>query len=891
MKKIIIIQVFVVACILLNAQVPQGFNYQAVARGSDGKVIVDATFQVRISILTDTTGFVANDVAAGYYVWEEQQTVTTNNNGLFTLAIGDTLKSLKTGGTAAKFSTINWTGQKLYIGVKINYPVPPGTYKRMGSAKLWSVPYAMVSAKSDSAKFLTKGTKLAVVSGNDLDTNALFLVKRKDGQTVFAVYPDAVNIYVPRGSKSATKGGFAIGGFNSKLGPPHDYFRVTPDSVRIYINNTPPPGKSATKGGFAIGGFNDYKGLLPNYYMNVTGANAVNTVESAAQILWYPNKQAFLAGNVHIGSVDSVGTNSTALGYKSIAMGNYSQAFGFKTMVLGDYSTAIGKNAIANKINSFAFGENAKAMNDESYAFGRGAIAEGLRSFAFGSAGVDSAGTKTGVAYAKGDYSFAMGQGSQALGFSSFAFGTANTASGGFSQAYGLSTEASGHTSTTFGYKTKATDWVDMAIGVETIASGHHSFAGGYGSKATSFQSFAFGKYTIASGGSSVAMGVNTRALGINSFAIGDSAVASQNWSVAMGRRTLASNYASMAIGSSTVASGGVSFAGGASSTASSDHAFAFGYNTLASGGGSVALGDNSKAIGNISFAMGDSAIAGMAWSIALGNRTLANGYASMAGGIKCKATENHSFAFGYNTLASGPGSVALGEETRATNGAAFTIGNQTHANGWGSVAFGNGTIANSYAAVVLGRFNDTTGMTNSNWYVSTDPAFEIGNGTSNTDRENAFTVLQNSNVGIGMPNPQQKLDIAEGNGRVQSGYNWLTNSDIRFKKNVVTLENSLEKVIAMRGVSFNLINSNSGNEMSVKNIGFIAQELEKVVPEVVVTGSDGFKSVAYDKITAVLTEAIKEQQQQIDTQRKEIDKLKALVNTLIANQTEQGNK
>ena len=54
------------------------------------------------------------------------------------------------------------------------------------------------------------------------------------------------------------------------------------------------------------------------------------------------------------------------------------------------------------------------------------------------------------------------------------------------------------------------------------------------------------------------------------------------------------------------------------------------------------------------------------------------------------------------------------------------------------------------------------------------------------------------------------------------------------------------------------------------RNIGFIAQELEKEYPELVVTGEEGIKSVAYDKMTAVLVEAVKEQQKQIDELRKQ---------------------
>jgi hypothetical protein len=302
-------------------------------------------------------------------------------------------------------------------------------------------------------------------------------------------------------------------------------------------------------------------------------------------------------------------------------------------------------------------------------------------------------------------------------------------------------------------------------------------------------------------------------------------------------------------------------------------------------------MGTKTMSVGGSSFAFGDSAIASGYCSIALGIRTIANAYASMAtgqetvasginsfaGGYNCKATEHHSFAFGYNAIASGGGSVAFGTDTKASSGETFSAGYLTRAKGWNSAAFGDGTIVNSISAFVIGRFNDTTNMLN----VSTDPIFVIGNGNSNTDRKNAFTVLQNSKVGINMVNPQQKLDISGGNGRVESGYSWLTNSDIRYKKNIITIQNSLERVLGMHGVSFDLINEIPDIETGRKYIGFIAQELETVVPEVVITGEDGFKSVAYDKLTAVLAEAIKEQQKQIESQNEKIASLEKMISEM----------
>ena len=91
------------------------------------------------------------------------------------------------------------------------------------------------------------------------------------------------------------------------------------------------------------------------------------------------------------------------------------------------------------------------------------------------------------------------------------------------------------------------------------------------------------------------------------------------------------------------------------------------------------------------------------------------------------------------------------------------------------------------------------------------------------------------------------------------SALNFNTTSDANLKTNVETLTGSLSAVKSLRGVTFDWIEN--GNS----EVGVIAQEVEAVIPELVTTNSDGVKSVKYGNIVAVLIEAIKEQQKQID--------------------------
>lgn len=118
----------------------------------------------------------------------------------------------------------------------------------------------------------------------------------------------------------------------------------------------------------------------------------------------------------------------------------------------------------------------------------------------------------------------------------------------------------------------------------------------------------------------------------------------------------------------------------------------------------------------------------------------------------------------------------------------------------------------------------------------------------------------------------------------------WATNgtiqtSDLRKKKNITNLTESLSKVMELRPVSYQW---NSGQDQESVHLGFIAQELEKVIPEVIVyneqklTESDGRVSdddttygVKYSELIPVLVKAIQDQQDAIQKLNEEITKLK----------------
>ena len=119
-------------------------------------------------------------------------------------------------------------------------------------------------------------------------------------------------------------------------------------------------------------------------------------------------------------------------------------------------------------------------------------------------------------------------------------------------------------------------------------------------------------------------------------------------------------------------------------------------------------------------------------------------------------------------------------------------------------------------------------------------------------------------NVGLGGSPGTNKLYIS-GSGCYTGS--WGGCSDLRFKRDIQDVTEAIDKVMALRGVSF-LWRSNEYEDKnfdSMRHYGVVAQEIEAVLPEVVVEGAGGEKAVAYTEIVPVLIEAIKAQQARIE--------------------------
>ena len=508
----------------------------------------------------------------------------------------------------------------------------------------------------------------------------------------------------------------------------------------------------------------------------------------------------------------------------------------YQTTASGVYSTAIGINTTASGGASTAMGDNTTASGDYSTAMGV-------------------------FTTASGDESTAMGYQTTASGYTSTAMGYGTTASGYDSTAMGRSTEASGYDSTAMGRSTEASGYASTAMGRETTASGSISTVLGYNTTASDYGSLVIGQYNLL--GSTVTNNSTGFSTENTAFVIGNGADA-DNRTDAL---TVLFDGTTNVAGSVTA----TSFIGDGSQLTNLPSSSPFSLNTTSGNGiqssTNIASGDFSTAIGSFttassvsSTAMGLQTEASGYTSTAMGLETEASGYTSTAMGRSTEASGYISTAMGYYTEASGDYSTAMGYYNEASGDYSIAIGSFTTASGNQSTAIGRESRASDFGSLVIGQYNllGSTVTNNSTSFSLENTAFVIGNGGNHDDRSDALTVLFDGTTTIA-----GDLSI---------------NSDARLKANIISLGSTLAKVLQIDGKSYTM----KKDENNKQKIGVLAQDIEKVFPELV-SESNGVKSVNYQGLVPVLINALKEQDAKMNEQQTEIDELKEMVQALVS--------
>jgi hypothetical protein len=414
------------------------------------------------------------------------------------------------------------------------------------------------------------------------------------------------------------------------------------------------------------------------------------------------------------------------------------------------------------------------------------------------------------------------------------------------------------------GYNTKAKDY-STALGTETKASNGSLSTGGY-TTASGLFAFASGLSSIASGESSIAVGQNTRALGNFSFAGGYQTTAANIYSVALGNQSGASGEASFAMGRNASASGLQSAAFGRSMSTRAAYSFvAGGFNDASDvpdpqnpvatdrifqigNGTDVALRSNAITVlrnGNVGVGNVDPSYP----VDVLGQIRLRHNAGNNAGIWLNKSDNTTRTYVGLHS----DNYLGLWSNSNPNNG------------GWGllmNTNNGNVGIGTTTTNALLQFPNTILNRKIVLWETANNDHQYYGLGINGgTFRYQVGGTGDNHVFYAGTsPTTSNELFRIQGNGNAVLAGTLTQLSDVRLKKNIQPLQNSLQKIQQLNGYTYNWKDENNKDQQ----IGLIAQEVQQQFPQLVVENNDKL-SVNYSGMIPVLLEAIKEQQKQID--------------------------
>jgi hypothetical protein len=223
--------------------------------------------------------------------------------------------------------------------------------------------------------------------------------------------------------------------------------------------------------------------------------------------------------------------------------------------------------------------------------------------------------------------------------------------------------------------------------------------------------------------------------------------------------------------------------------------------------------------------------------------------------GYKSESNGNNSIAMGNRSEANGYTSLVMGYQVFANGDYSTAMGQFSEANGSHSTAMGKSSKANDYSSLVIGYYNlSGSTVTGSATAANTaNTAFVIGNGTFSS-RSDAFKVMANGDTTV-----SNDLTV---NGDV------VVSSDARLKANIVSLGSTLAKLLLIDGKRYTM------KKDGKQKIGVLAQDIQKVFPELVTTDDKDMLAVNYQGLVPVLINALKEQDDKISRLEKLVEKL-----------------
>ena len=446
--------------------------------------------------------------------------------------------------------------------------------------------------------------------------------------------------------------------------------------------------------------------------------------------------------------------------------------------------------------------------------------------------------------------------------------------------------------------------------------------------------STAVGFSSYASGNNSVSIGSSSISGGENSIAIGNLSNAGDSNSVSIGKGSSSSGYWSTATGYESGASGDYSSAYGEQSNASGGSSIALGNGATSSGGSSVALGNESRSEGETSVSIGVYSRASDTDTIAIGNSVIADGESAIAIGSNegthtTQALADKALAIGDGAYATGSYSIALG--TRATskgqNNIAIGVDACQYATGSNKICIGaqsgprsgDSWASDSVERIFVGsksKFNDGPAVLEvhngtNNHYISKGPRYlpETAVVVNGALIVKGPIVASIPKLGSNAHEPTGSQIAAlfgsdDGSGNIRDAHN-------SFRTNSNSVENYFNSYGAFKGVNGNVNNlsdrrlkyvgkeSTNGlkkikqlkvfnytfkkDETKTPHVGVIAQDLQKVFPNAVKKGTDGFLTIRFEDMFFAMINAIKELDLKYEAQEKRINELEARIERLEA--------
>ena len=233
----------------------------------------------------------------------------------------------------------------------------------------------------------------------------------------------------------------------------------------------------------------------------------------------------------------------------------------------------------------------------------------------------------------------------------------------------------------------------------------------------------------------------------------------------------------------------------------------------------------------------------------------------------------NMGFLGGPNYGVAGSSNSGYGVVGSSTNGSAVY---GSSVNGYGVYGISTSSDAVYGMSGTGNGASFTTGGTNGVYAVSNG---SNGNGILGvcSNGAGAYGVYGLSSTGYGVVGVGHLYGVYS-NGQAAGTTGWANISDIRYKQDIAPIDNALETILNLRGVTYEYRRGAFPNMNFPKgrHIGFIAQEVEEILPQIVLTNTDGYKSITYTDAVPVLVEAVKTLNARSVIQQKQNDALRA---------------